>query len=399
MMDASSRLRPPEDQRPEPIRVLLVVQPTIGGAAVQVRQLAASLDKDRFDVTVVSPNDGWLRDTVLSAGGRHKTLALTRELRPLRDLRAFLDLCSLVRNEKPHLIHAHSSKAGFLGRLAGVLCRVPAVIYTPHGFAFNQARGAARGLYLWLERFSGMFADRILCVSESERMVALQSQVAAPEKLVVIRNGVDLPADPRAGTGVLRAILGIGKDTRIVAMVSRLRRPKQPEDLVLAADILGRRELPGSLRFVLIGSGALERGLRDLTRSLGLEGKVLFLGERSDVPLLMADVDIFVLASASEGMPYTILEAMAAGKPVVGSRVAGVTDLVREGVTGFCYSPGDSHELCDRLALLLGDGELRRRLGERGRALVVSDYPSRRMVIETQELYRQVLAEKQRRST
>ncbi len=395
-MNAPGRPRREENPPPQPIKTMLVVQPTIGGAAVQVCQLATSLDGARHAVTVVSPDDGWLRERVLGAGGSHRSLALTRELRPLRDLGAFLALWSMVRREKPQLIHAHSSKAGFLARVVGFLCRVPGVLYTPHGFAFNQARGARRWLYLWLERLSAPFADRIICVSKSERQIALRDRVAPPEKLIVIRNGVDVPADPDAGRGVLRGILGVGEDTRIVAMVSRLRRPKQPEDLVRAVAILSRREPPGSFRCVIIGSGPLERRLRELIRDLGAGGEVILLGERSDVPVLMADVDVFVLATASEGMPYTILEAMAAGKPVVGSRVPGVTDLVLEGENGYGYSPGDSLELADKLAVLLHDGELRRRLGERGRQRVRDDFPSRRMVGEIQDLYRQVLSLKGR---
>jgi glycosyltransferase involved in cell wall biosynthesis len=385
-----------QSRQPEPIKTMLVAQPTIGGAAVQVWQLATSLDKSRYAVTVVSPDDGWLRKKALGAGVSHRSLALTRELRPLQDLRAFLALWSVVRREKPHLIHAHSSKAGFLARVVGFLCRVPAVLYTPHGFAFNQATGVQRWLYLWLERLSAPFADRIICVSQSERQIALRDRVAPPEKLVVIRNGVDVPVDPNAGRGVLRAILGVGEEVRIVAMVSRLRRPKQPEDLVQAAAVLSRRELPGSFRCVIVGSGPLERRVRELTRDLGLEGEVVLLGERSDVPVLMADVDAFVLATASEGMPYTILEAMAAGKPVVASRVPGVTDLVLEGDTGYFYTPGDPCDLADRLTPLLHDEDLRRRLGERGRRRVEDDFPSRRMVGEIQDLYRRVLSQKER---
>jgi len=214
----------------------------------------------------------------------------------------------------------------------------------------------------------------------------------------VIRNGVDVPADPDAGRGVLRGILGVDAGSRIVAMVSRLRRPKQPEDLLHAAAILKGREAPGSLRFVLVGTGPLERRLRDLTRRLGLEDELVLLGERPDVPVLMADVDVFVLATASEGMPYTILEAMAAGKPVVGSRVPGVTDLILEGDTGYFYTPGDPLDLADRLATLLHDDDLRRRLGEQGRRRVGNEFPSRRMVGEIQDLYQQTLSGKGRRS-
>jgi glycosyltransferase involved in cell wall biosynthesis len=174
-------------------------------------------------------------------------------------------------------------------------------------------------------------------------------------------------------------------------MVSRLRRPKRPEDLLAAASLLSLDDSSDRLRIVFVGGGPLERGLRDQTHRMGLGTRVTLLGDRLDVPELMPDIDVVVLASSAEGMPYSILEAMAAGKPVVGSRVPGIADLIREGETGYGYTLGEPQELAGVLRALLGDADLRRRLGAAGRRTVAKSYSVKRMVRETENLYRMLV--------
>jgi glycosyltransferase involved in cell wall biosynthesis len=369
------------------LKVLFVSQPTIGGAAQQVLTLATRLDRQRFDVVVASPEQGWLPEKLAAAGVRHLPLGLARDIQPLRDASSLVALLGLLKRESPQIVHLHSSKAGFLGRLAAYLGSVPAVIYTPHGFAFAQARGPAGWFYLWLERFAGLLTDRIVTVSASERAVALGRRVAAPGKVVVIPNGVDIPPTPLPMTGVLRALADADASACLVAMVSRLRRPKTPEDLLRAAALLDSSGSRDRIRFAFIGSGPLEAEAKALARELHLGGRVVFLGERSDVPTLMPDIDVLVLASSSEGMPFSLLEAMAAGKPVVGSRVPGIEDLVLDGRNGFCYSPGDVEGLARILMDLAANPDLRRRLGQEGRRMVEADYTSEQMVAATQNLY------------
>jgi glycosyltransferase involved in cell wall biosynthesis len=376
---------------PQQAKVLLLSQPTIGGAALQVWQLAARLDPSQFRVTVASPADGWLRTRVLACGGDHREIRLVREIHPVRDTQAILALVALIGRLRPQIIHAHSSKAGILGRLAGRLCHVPIVVYTPHGFPFRQSRRWSAPLYLGLEQLFALFADRIICVSESEAAGAMRHHVTQDKRLAVIRNGVDIPQDPRQGRGTLRGLLGVGDGCRIIAMVSRLRRPKQPEDLLRAAEILAGKLGKERVRFVFIGDGPLAGRTAELAQGFGLQPCVVLLGDRNDVPALMPDIDVVVLASSTEGMPYSILEAMAGGKPVVGSRVPGIDDLIIDGKNGYCYASGDAGELADILLRLIEDDRLRHRLGEEGRRTVERGFTTDRMVRETQNLYRTLL--------
>jgi len=378
----------------EPQRVMLVIQPTVTGAALHVAQLAKWLNKDEFDVTVVSPGESWLADKVRSDGVRHIALNLQREIRPVRDLLAAASFLRLIRREKPRVLHLHSAKAGFIGRVMRPIHRVPVVLYTTHGFAFKRVKRWRRALYLQLERMAAAFGDRMICVSASEKQSALEYRIASDEAITVVPNGVELPQEPVRSTGMLRRHLDVDERCKILAMPARLQRPKLPEDLVHAASQLARDIDRNSFRLVFIGDGPLENATRLMVRELGLRDVVAFLGYRSDMELLMADIDVVILASQTEGMPYTLLEAMAAGKPVVGTNVPGIVDLIRHGENGYLYSAGDGAEMASYLSRLLGDKALRDRLGARGRADITLHYQSTTMARATEKVYRELLGKK-----
>lgn len=366
---------------------MIVCRPTITGAALHVWQLAKRLDKATFQVIVTSPDDGWLSERLGHENGIHHSLRLVREIRPAYDLLAAIRLWRLILQEKPHILHLHSSKAGFLGRILRPFYRVPVVVYTPHGLVFRHVEGWKRTFYLQLERLAARFEDRLICVSESERESAIRNRLGFPEQVTVIHNGVELAPNPTRGKGTLRRALQVGEACSIIAMLARLERPKQPEDLVRAAARLADTVESNAFRIVFIGDGPLEMRTRRMARALGVEHSVVFMGYRADVPELIADVDVTVLASKMEGMPYTLLESMAAGKPVVGSNVPGVTDLIQPGVNGFCYQAGDPDELSRILGVLLEDEALRRRLGAKGRQIIAEQYSAERMVQATEKMY------------
>lgn len=372
-------------------RVLLVSQPTVTGAALHVWYLAKGLDPADFQVTVACPQDGWLGRRIRELGIPYVRLPLVREIRPLADLRAALALWRLIRRVRPHVLHLHASKAGFLGRMLRPLVRVPVVIYTPHGFAFRQVAGWRRWFFLALERGAAHFGDHIVCVSASEWDGAWQAGLGHAGMVTVISNGVDLPDQAPSMRSGLRRRLEVGSGCHLIGMLARLRRPKQPEDLIHAAARLRQRAPVVDYKVVFIGDGPLEAKLRALVERLGLARQVVFLGYRDDVAELLAELDSVVLATRMEGLPFSLLEAMAAGKPVIGSRVPGVTDLIRQADTGLTYPLGDSDTLANHLASLMGDPALRQRLGQAGRHLVRRAFLAGPMVASTANLYDRLL--------
>ena len=350
-----------------------------GGAQTYVATLLPML-VERFDVAVAAHGPGPLRDAARAAGVRFIELQHVR--RPLsvwRDPLGLLELVRVVRRERPHIVHANSAKAGALGRLAAWLMRVPIRIYTVHGWAFTAYGGASSALFRRAEQLLGPLTTATICVAESERRAGLEARTCDEATTVVIHNGVE----PRR----VEALETRSRRCRLVT-VGRLQAPKDPLTLVRALAALER----GSCETELVGDGPDRPAVENEVRRLGLDSVVRLAGVRTDVPELLAAADLFVLSSRSEGLPLSILEAMATGLPVVASRVGGVPEVVVDGETGLLVPPGDPGSLARAIERLLDDSALRRRLGAAGRARVAEHFDLASAQRAHLDLYRSLLA-------
>jgi glycosyltransferase involved in cell wall biosynthesis len=304
---------------------------------------------------VAAHGQGPLAAAAHAAGARFIELEhVRRALSPWHDSLGLLELATIVRRERPHIVHVNSAKAAALGRVAAWLTRVPIRIYTVHGWSYTAYTGASSALYLWVERLLRPLTTVTVCVAESERRAGLEARTCDEATTVVIHNGVDLTRPTAPGSAAERC--------RLVT-VGRLQAPKDTLTLVRALAELPR----GVCEAVIVGDGPDRTTVENEVRRLGLESVVQLAGERNDVPELLAASDVFVLSSRSEGLPLSILEAMAAGLPVVATSVGGVSELVVEEETGLLVPPGDPQALAGAIERLLGDSTLRRRLGGAGR--------------------------------
>jgi len=330
--------------------------------------LHLAVGQDREDFLVKAAQELGVKTYLL----RH----MVQPIKPSSDWRGLREVTELIGRLRPDLVHAHSSKAGFLGRLAARRLGVKSV-FTAHGWAFTDGVGPARRtLALTLERLAGRAGDMVLAVSERDRELALRYRVVPPERIRVVWNGVPdtlLRADP-------------ARDPPRIVMVGRFAPPKD-HALVLKA-LAGLRELPWYLD--LVGQGPLLPEVQALAERLGLGERVRFLGKRLDVDRILADAQVFVLASNWEGLPLSVLEAMRAGLPVVASDVGGVREAVLEGRTGFLVPRGDIVLLRERLALLLQDPGLRVALGGEGRRRYEAHFTLDRMLREVWAAYEEL---------
>lgn len=334
--------------------LILITLAEVGGAQTYVMSLLPALT-ERYDVTVAAWGPGPLREAAEAAGAAYVPLRwVQRAVHPWRDLRGLWELIALCRRVRPQIVHANSSKAGILGRLAAALTRVPARVFTVHGWAFKASGGATARLYLWADRAMRPLTTAIVCVSRTELEAGLRARTCSAKRTVVIRNAVDAASAPAAALD--------GDPPRILS-VGRLKEPKTFDTLLRALAQLD----PASFRARIAGDGPDRAALEVLVR-----GPVELLGERDDVPQLLAESDVFVLSSASEGLPMSLLEAMAAGLPVVASAVGGVPELV--GDTGLLVPPRDDAALAAAIRRLVEDPTLRRQLGAAGRARVETEF-------------------------
>lgn len=353
----------------------------IGGALVHVRDLAMEMQSAGHKVTVLTGGTGCFTDQLAERDVPFIPLRhLSRPIRPVSDARALLELRSVLRRLKPHLVSTHSTKAGWLGRMAARSLGIP-VLFTAHGWSFTEGvpRLAAQ-VHLWAERVAGPFADRIITVSRYDRDLALKHRIAPARKIVAVHNGMpDVGPQFRADPGRCPPHL---------VMVARFEEQKDHSTLLRA---LGRLvAMPWTLE--LIGDGPLLDDARELARALGIADRVQFAGARHDVAHRLARAQLFLLISHWEGFPRSILEAMRAGLPVVASRAGGAAESVEHGVTGAVVRPREVGELVQALEPLLADAELRQRLGSGGRQRYEAFFTFDHMLAHTIGVYEQILA-------
>ncbi len=354
---------------------------TIGGAHVHVRDMASALRAEGHQAEVVSGGaEGPFTVALKDAGvPSHVVANMVRPIRPIRDVLALIHLHRLLKRLAPDLISLHSGKAGWLGRLAGLLLGIP-VVFTAHGWAFAEGVSETRRkFYRLAERVAAPLATRIITVSRQDRDFALAAGVGTRAQIVAVHNGMaDLPSSCRASPE---------REPARLIMVARYEAQKDHQTLIRALASIADR--PWSLE--LVGGGPGETALRSLIESHGLSDRVAVHGLCGDVAERLAQSQVFLLISNWEGLPRSILEAMRAGLPVVASDVGGVHEAVEEEETGYLVPPGDAGVLAARLAALLEDPALRKAMGRAGRDRYHEGFRFERMYQETLGVYRSLL--------
>lgn len=365
-----------------PLRVLLVTQPTSAGTARHVAELAEGLLAGGADVTVACPDEGMLPARLQESGVSVSVLSMSRQIAPLGDARAFFRLWRLCRRLRPDILHAHSSKAGFIGRVAGRVAGVPVVVFTPHCWSFQSASGSKRRVYIALERFASRFCDMTVTVSDAERVEAVELDVVPADRITVIPNGVSAREfDPMAG---------VERDIPFVS-VGRLDEQKGYTYLLEAAAVLMKSE--PDFRLSIVGDGPLRQSLEQQAASLGLNDTVRFEGQSAEVSRYLHRAHVFVLSSLWEGLPYTIIEAMASGLPVVTTDVGGCRELVIDGETGSVVPPADPMALAEAMRVLWSDAGMRTRMGAAGRSFASRTFRLEHTVARNRGLYDRLLTQ------
>lgn len=294
--------------------------------------------------------------------------ALTRAVSPARDLLALWQVFRLLKRERVALVHTHTSKAGFVGRLAARLARVPVVVHTPHGHVFYGYYGPRlTALFVRLERLAARVTDRIIVLTELGIEQHLAQGIGRREQFSVIPSGVDLAAARRAAPPyeTARGRLGVDPETRLIVGLGRLVPVKGFQLLVKALPLI-RSQVP-SARLLLVGDGPLREDLLAEARALGVGDGLDIAGAQLDPAPFLAAADLVVVPSLNEGMSRVLVEAMALGRPVVATRVGGIPAVVVEGETGRLVPPDDPPALAHAVSELLKDPSLRQRMGEASR--------------------------------
>jgi glycosyltransferase involved in cell wall biosynthesis len=336
------------------VRVAQVVTRFIAGAGGVALRGAQALDRDRFSVTILSQDGGPLFAEAERAGLQVVRLRHMRpELSPSEDRRALNELKERLAEGGFEIVHTHSAKAGALGRLAAHRLGVPGIVHTLHGFPFHEFQSRIRRqAYIETERRLGRITDQFLAVGAAVAAEAIRLRIAPPERILTIASAIDPvglePASP-ATRSAARLLIGLPASAKVVGTVGRLDYQKAPADMVAAA----RGLTDADVRFVWVGGGPLRDSIQRSIDREGLASRFLLLGERDDVRRLLPAFDVFAMASRYEGLPCAVVEAIAAGIPVVATAVNAVPEVVIPGRTGLLVPPAAPDQLGRALAYLL----------------------------------------------
>ncbi len=384
-----------------PIRVLRVIaRLNVGGPALHVAYLSSGLAERGYDTTLIAGDVAKGEESMaFVAEGEGvevvRLAGLSRSIAPLHDLAAALRLSAEIRRIRPHILHTHTAKAGAVGRLAAVLAgsaRPQVVVHTYHGHVLRGYFGGfGTRVFRRIERTLASTSDALVAVSPQVRDDLVELGIAPARRFAVVRLGIDL--EPRVGANVdrteLRRRLGIGPERFVVAWFGRMTAVKRTDDLIDTLVALRGRGVDACL--LLVGDGADRERLERRAQVSGVARHVVFLGYQNDVASWYAVADAVVLTSVNEGTPVTMIEALAAGRPVVATDVGGTGDVVRDGIDGYLVAVGDTDAMAARLAEIAADPSVAGRLAAAGQKRVLSRYAVTRLVDDIDRLYRALL--------
>jgi glycosyltransferase involved in cell wall biosynthesis len=389
---------------PEPIRVLRVIaRLNMGGPAIHVANLAAGLETRGYHTTLVAGTLARGEDSMAFVAEQLgvsivSVPEMAREVAPMLDLRSARRLARIIREERPHVLHTHTAKAGAIARAAAVLAggaRPPIVVHTFHGHVLKGYFGPAEtALFRQVERTLARGSDVLVAVSPEVRDDLVELGVAPREKFAVVRLGIPLGqrlGDPTADLDY-RALYGIPRDAFVVGWVGRMTGVKDTGAVLKI--VKATRDLGVDAVLCMVGDGPDRESLEEQAHELGIARTTYFVGYQPEVAGYYRLFDVFVLPSVNEGTPVSAIEALASSTPVVANRVGGIPDVVRDGVDGFLVEPGDVEAAAARVAELARDDSLRARLGEAGRGRVLRRYSVERLVDDVDRLYRSLLEAK-----
>jgi glycosyltransferase involved in cell wall biosynthesis len=389
---------------PEPIRILRVIaRLNMGGPAIHVSNLAAGLETRGYHTTLVAGSLARGEDSMAFVAERLGVSVVSvpemeREVAPLHDAQSIRRLTAIMREERPHILHTHTAKAGALARAAALAAgraKPPIVVHTFHGHVLKGYFGPGRTRFFkQVERTFARSTDVLVAVSPEVRDELVAHGIAPADKFTVIRLGI--PLDERLGDETAdldyRRLYGIPEDAFVVGWVGRMTGVKDTDAVLEIVRATRERGVPAVL--CMVGDGPDRERLEQIAHDLGIARSTYFVGYQEDVAGYYRLFDAFLLPSVNEGTPVSAIEALASGTPVVATRVGGVPDVVTDGVDGFLVEPGDTHEAAERLAELARAPELRARMGEAGSANARERYSVERLVDDVDRLYRELLAAK-----
>lgn len=364
------------------IRVLHVAE--AAGGVERYLETLFKYSKDQVEnILVCSQNYDYKKFKTLA--DRVIVLRMAHDIEPSSDIKVERTLRRIIKQLKPDIVYAHSSKAGAFARIADLGLNNK-VIYNPHGWAFNMQQSAKKKeMYKWVEKISAHFCDKIVCISDAEKESALREKICKPSKLQVIYNGIDLEEIEKT-TPMSRAQLGIPEDTFVVGMVGRLSKQKAPDTFVKSAKLI-KEKIPNAF-FLMVGDGELRDQIESLINQYDLGSSFLITGWVDNPTAYMKIMDVGILLSRWEGFGLVLPEYMACGVPIIATNVDAIPNIVRNNENGLLVEKDNYCEVANQVMALHNDFEIRNRIVKKAAQCVHSKFNGSRVAQESRDIYR-----------
>ena len=396
----------------------LITRAELGGAQRYVLDLANNLQGE-FNITVAfgkQDTNGELAEKLKIAGINNYNIPhLKRAISPIDDFLALVEIIKLIKKIKPNIIHLNSSKISILGSIASLIIKFQVssfkfqVVYTVHGWVFNEPLPRWLKLfYFWAEKITALFKNKIICVSEFDRQIALTKKIAAALKLITIHNGLApiefyskeearqrihsvIPAsEPESSVQHHEQVSGLRvkpamTSNLLIGSTGNLYKTKGFEHFIKASKIISEQKI--SATFIIIGEGEERKKLETLIRQNNLANDFILTGRINEAAKLLPAFDIYICSSVKEGLSYTIIEAMQAGLPIAATNVGGNGELIEDNITGLLAEAGNPESLAQKIIELIKNPALKNKLGQQAKLKAREEFCLEKMVEETKKAY------------
>lgn len=371
---------------------------SVGGATETVVSIASGLINKSMHVDIITgPNINVEGNMYEEANELHLNVVtlptLKRDIHIFYDLITLFKLYNIIKKGKYDLVHTHSAKAGMLGRWAAWLAGVKNIVNTVHGWGFSSSQNhLLKKILILLERFTAHITSKFICVTIMDIEKGLNNGIGNKDQYTVIRSGIDLNkySTPEMMKQEIRQKLNLEVTEVILGTVTRFSIQKAPLDTILAFSEISKKGY-SNIKLLMVGDGPLLSTAKKLAKDLSLEDKIIFLGLRRDIPMLLKAMDIFILSSLWEGLPRVLPQAMAAGVPVIATSIDGNSEIVKDKISGILVEPNNPAQIAESVIELIENPSYTKKIVEQAKENL-NEFDESKMVADTYLLYNQLLS-------
>lgn len=366
---------------------IIITKLELGGAQKVAISICEKLDKSKFEPFLICGCGGILDEETKNKIKVFFVKGLVREISPIKDFKALYSIYKVLKQEKPVIVHTHSSKAGIIGRFAAKLCGIKNIIHTIHGFSFNDTQNfLKKNLFIFLERIGAKTSKYLIPVSTENITKGLNNHIGKKEQYKYIRLGVDINNFKNfKDTPSLKKELNINEQNILVTTIGPFKPQKNLPDFIKIANNISKKYK--NFKFVIVGDGTLRSEFEKLIKEYDISDSIFLIGWRRDISNILNSSDIFVMTSLWEGLPISTIEAMCCGLSPIVNDVDGQREIIKNGFNGFLIKPYDIKSCEEKILLLVNDKKLKEDMSLNAKNSIDDTFSINYMIKRHEQLY------------